>query len=436
MSATATPAGSKSSWPAQGVGPLGCRAPRGRRQSDPSSQRVHRSPGTSAYDGRMRAAWVLSLCLVPLVIATPQAGASHLGPAETPEPILLAQAPSVKEIVDGLSLREKIGQLLMSGVSDRYLTRAERDSIKKYHLGGVIMFGHNYSDRLQMERFTSQIQSAARRGNSIQAGALVSVDQEGGVVKRFPDMPPRYSAPEMGRIGDTSVAFDQGRAIGRALRSVGVNVNLAPVADIDLAPHVMRDRSFGSDRYVVGRLAKAFAQGLQRPDVAAAAKHFPGLGGATRNSDYGPSYVYRSKWQIRNIDAVPFKRAIAGGIRMIMVGHAMYPNDGGRTPASLSWHITTGRLRRDLGFKGVAISDAIEAISWRFGGDVVKTCKRSVQVGIDVALLTSSPVVAGQCAQRIYKAVQNGTIKKNRIDQGARRVLKLKEWLGVWGPPS
>lgn len=384
----------------------------------------------------MRTGRAFLMCLVAAVAGVLPASASHLGPLPVSQRVLVAERASLADTVAGMTLREKIGQLLMSGVSGRYLTFADRNAIKDHHLGGVVIFSQNYANRSQMETLARHIRSAARNGNSIEAGALISVDQEGGVVKRFPDMPPRYSAPEMGRIGKESVAFDQGRITGRALRSVGVNVNLAPVADIDLYPNVMRNRSFGSNRYVVARLATAFAQGLQKPGVAAAAKHFPGLGGASRNSDFGPSYVNRSRWQLRNVDAVPFKRAIGGGIRMIMVGHAMYPNDGGRTPASLSRHITTRRLRKGLGFRGVAISDAIEAISWRFNGDVVKACKKTVQVGMDVALLTSGPAVAGQCAQRIYKAVRNGTISKQRIDQGARRVLRLKEWLGVWQAPA
>ncbi len=366
-----------------------------------------------------------------LLLAPGAQAAYDRSPVER-SPERIAKRASVGGVVEAMTLREKIGQLMMFGVSGQSLSGAEHDLIVRHHLGGVILFSHNYADRTQLENLTRQIQAAARSGNGLKAGALISVDQEGGVVKRFPDMPPRYSAPEMGRIGKESVAFDQGRATGRALRAAGVNIDLAPVADLDLPPsHVMQSRSFGDNRYAVARLATSFAQGLQRPNVAAAAKHFPGLGGATQNSDDGPTYVYRSRQELRTIDAIPFKRVIAGGIKMMMIGHAMYVNDGGRKPASLSRYITTKRLRQGLGFKGVAISDALEPVAFRFDGDVVKTCKRTVQAGMDVALLTSGPTVAAQCAQRIYRAVRNGTISKNRIDQAATRVLKLKAWLEI-----
>ena len=382
---------------------------------------------------RTKRAILISLALSVSVTAG-TADASFVDREGTISNTTIQKRGGIDAAVSRLTLREKIGQLLMPGVSGTSLSASERDAIKQHHLGGVIMFAHNYSGRSQMDAFTAQVQDATRAGNPLRAGGLVSVDQEGGVVKRFPDMPPRYSAPEMGRIGKESVAFDQGRATGRALRSVGVNVNLAPVADIDMSPHVMRDRAFSNNRYVVARLANAFAKGLQRPNVAAGAKHFPGLGGATRNSDDGPSYVYRTRRQLTNVDALPFKRLINNRIRMMMVAHAIYPNYGGNRPASLNERILKRRLRGEFGFKGVAISDAIEAIAWRFNGDVTKACKKSIQAGIDVALLTSSPSVAGRCADRIYAAVRNSVIPVSRIDQAVKRILRLKRWLGVWTP--
>jgi len=337
--------------------------------------------------------------------------------------------------VDELSLREKVGQLVMFSVAGHRLTSAERDAIKQAHLGGVILFSKNYDDRAQLEVLTDQIQGAARRGNSLRAGALISVDQEGGVVKRFPDMPPRYSHPQLGDINRKSLAFDQGRATGWALRSRGVNVDLAPVADLDLPPsHVMRARSFGRNRYRVARLANAFARGLQSRRVVAVAKHFPGFGGATINSDFGRAYIYRSKRQLRAIDAVPFRRAIAGGIRMIMVSHGMYVNDGGRRPASMSRYIATERLRREFGFTGVAISDALESVDWRFGGNTSKACKETIRAGVDIALIVGGAGAARDCARRIRYGVLRGDISTERLDRAVGRVLELKEWMGLYDP--
>ena len=351
---------------------------------------------------------------------------------------LATSVPAISGVtgdIDSLTLRQKVGQLVMFSVAGRSLTSSERDAIKRLHLGGVILFSKNYASRTQLDALTTQIQRAARRGNPLGLGALISVDQEGGVVKRFPDMPPRYSHPQLGEINRKSLAFDQGRATGWALGHHGVNVNLAPVADLDLPPsHVMRERSFGWGRYRVARLANSFARGLQSRRVAATAKHFPGFGGATINSDFGRAYIHRSRRRLRRVDAVPFHRVISGGIRMIMLSHGMYVNDGGRVPASMSRYIATKRLRKEFGFKGVAISDALESVNWRFGGSTAKACKQTIRAGVDIALIVGGIGTARACSWHIRKGVREGDISKARLHYALRRVLELKEWLGLYNP--
>jgi beta-N-acetylhexosaminidase len=346
----------------------------------------------------------------------------------------LASSPRISaQTIERMTLREKVGQLVMFSVSGPGLSDHERDSIRRNHLGSVILFERNYRDKDQLQRLTAQIQSAARSGTDPEIGALIAVDQEGGIVKRFDDMPPWYSAPEMGRRGRSFTA-EQGRKTGRALRSAGVNVDLAPVADLDIPPeHVMRDRAFGSRPKRVGSLVAAFGNGLQEHRVAAVAKHFPGLGGATRNTDYGPSYVSRSKRQLRRVDRVPFERAVGARFGMVMVSHAMYLKDGGRIPASMSSHLVKDRLRNDLGYEGVAVSDALEAVGWRFDGNIAKACKATIAAGVDLALITGGVDAAERCADSIRRAVVNDKISVRRIDEAVARVLALKAWTGV-GP--
>lgn len=348
--------------------------------------------------------------------------------------VALAASPALsqaQDAVEGMTLREKVGQLVMFSVDGLSLTAAERDMIKRHHLGGVILFSKNYDDREQVAALNRAIQRAVRAGSS-GIGALISVDQEGGVVKRFPDLAPWHSAPEIGASSDDGLALREGRLTGRALSSVGVNVDLAPVADLDLPPErVMRSRSFGSGEQRVGNLVRDFARGLQRNGVVAAAKHFPGLGGATQNSDFGRAYVYRNRWKLRNIDAVPFRKAINGGIRMIMLSHAIYTKEGGQGPASLNRFIAVKRLRKQLGFTGVAISDALEAVNWRFGGDTARACRATIWAGSDIALITGDVYAARACSDRIVDAVRSGAIPRARIDAAVTRVLKLKKWLGL-----
>jgi len=347
---------------------------------------------------------------------------------------MTAPVSSAQSVVDRMTLREKVGQLVMFSVGGTSLTDHEREAMRVEHLGSVILFDHNYRSGGQLERLTNQIQNAARAGSDPPIGALISVDQEGGIVKRFEDMPPWHSAPEMGRRG-VSFTYDQGRKTGRALRRVGVNVDLAPVADLDLPPeHVMRERAFGSRPRRVGRLVRAFGKGLQRHRVVATAKHFPGLGGATQNTDYGASYVYRSKGKLRRVDRKPFRFAVRTNFGMIMVGHAMYVKDGGRIPASLSRHIIDDRLRRDLAYEGVAVSDALEAVAWRFDGNVAATCVATIRAGVDLALITGGVDTAARCAGAVIRAVRDGDISRNRIDEAVARVVALKTWVGVFQP--
>ena len=341
----------------------------------------------------------------------------------------------IEATVRSMTLRQKVGQLVMFSVQGLQLSSAEADVIRRHRLGGVILFASNYSNRQQLTALTSRIQTVTRRASGARVGALISVDQEGGVVKRFKDMPPWRSAPELGRIGSNGVARNEGRATGSALRAAGVNVDLAPVADLDIGPeHVMRSRSFGSRPKRVARLATSFALGLQDRRVVATLKHFPGLGGADRNSDYGPAYVRRTRWQLRHIDIVPFRRAINEGVRMVMLSHAIYPNDGGRRPASLSRYIAELRLRRDLGFEGLSISDAIDAMTWWYGGSFAKTCRGTIDAGVDIALLASGVHAAAACAEAIRRGVRSGAISRSHVDAAVTRVLRAKRWLRVYVP--
>lgn len=333
-----------------------------------------------------------------------------------------------------MSLREKVGQLVMFAPRGTRLSAAERDVIRRQDLGGVILFAHNYDYRAQLAELTAQIQRAVRGGTRHSIGALISADQEGGVVKRFPDLPPWRSAPEMGATADPGDAYEQGLMTGRALRSVGVNLNLAPVGDLDLPPaHVMRSRSFGSRPRRVARHVRAFVRGMQARGTSAAVKHFPGLGGATANSDDGRAYVYRSLQQLRQADGLPFRRAIDGGARVMMVSHAMYVNAWGDRPASVNYRIATKELRGRLGFTGVAISDALEPVSWRFGGDMARACRATIRAGVDIALITGDVKAARRCSLAIRDAVRSGAIPARRIDKAVLRVLRLKRWLGLYG---
>ena len=330
-----------------------------------------------------------------------------------------------------MSLAEEAGQLVMVRVHGTALSHSDRLLIERAHIGNVILFGDDYANPQQLRSFTGAIQDAVRAANRLGVGAIVAIDQEGGVVKRLPDLPPWYSAPRIGSSGSSALAFNQGAQTGSALGADGVVMDLAPVADLDEGPnHVMGARSFGSLPSRTGRLAAAFVRGLQSARVAATVKHFPGLGGATINSDDGAAYVDRTGSELHN-DRGPFAAAVASHVKAIMVSHGIYEGAGSHLPASLDPAIATGWLRDRLGFNGVAISDSLNALGWRFGGDVAAACPATIAAGVDIALVTGTASVARACAANIVRAVREGTIARSRFEQAVRRVLALKGWLGL-----
>jgi len=336
-------------------------------------------------------------------------------------------SPPPADPIARMSLAEKAGQLVMTRIGGTALSDGDRALLSTSHIGGVILFSDNYRDAAQLRALTDEIQQASVGGN----GPLIAIDQEGGVVKRLAGLPPWYSASQIGSSGSSALAFGQGMETGKALRALGITMDLAPVADLDEGPaHVMGSRSFGALPVRAGRLSSAFARGLQSAHVAATLKHFPGLGGATINSDDGKAYVYRTAVALA-ADLIPFRFGIASHAQAIMVSHGMYVNAYGPLPASINPTIATTLLRQRMGFTGVAISDSLNSIAWRFGGDVAAACPATIASGVDIALITGDAETARECADRIVEAVHEGTLLKPRLDEAVSRVLAMKRWLGL-----
>jgi len=338
-------------------------------------------------------------------------------------------SPTRADPVAQMSLAEKAGQLVMMRVHGTTLSEDERALISTSHIGGVILFADNIGDRRSVRALTAAISEASR-------GAFIAIDQEGGLVKRLSEAPPWYSAPQIGASGNATLALGQGQDTGSALRALGITMDLAPVADLDEGPaHVMGIRSFGALPSRAGRLAAAFARGLQSASVAATLKHFPGLGGATINSDDGKAYVYRTSTELA-ADLIPFRFGIASHARAIMVSHGMYVNAYGPLPASINPAIASTLLRDQMRFTGVAISDSLNSIAWRFGGDAARACPATIAAGVDIALVTGNAETGRECAAQIVEAVRARTISGSRLDEAVTRVLALKRWLATGRPAA
>ncbi|MEO8092349.1 MAG: glycoside hydrolase family 3 N-terminal domain-containing protein [bacterium] len=296
-------------------------------------------------------------------------------------------------------------------------------------IAGVIVFPDTGEDAEAVRAGVKRLQAAAAEGG--QPSLVVSTDQEGGAVKRFLEAPPQRSPAQLALDGDGGDAQLEGKATGTFLAGLGINVDLAPVLDVPTSTEsVVHSRAFGSTPERVANLGLRFAAGLEKGGVRATAKHFPGLGRSTINTDLGPSQIDASRRDLRQ-DLAPFEEAIAQGIPLIMVGTASYPELGAKAPAALDPAIVQGLLRDRLGFQGVAISDDLQAGAIDASYTSAEAAIAGAAAGMDLLLFAgdAAPGVLGPLAA----AISGGKVEIEAARAACTRVVALRERLG---PPA
>ena len=321
---------------------------------------------------RRRAA--LGAVAVFAVVGGVVAGASGEG-EEAPRPATTA-APASVAPPRGLTPTQEAGSVIVLRMRGTSVPGYVRRALRGRRAAGVILFRDNIASPAQLRRMTRTIQRAAR------GRALVMIDQEGGVIRNIPWAGPRSAPPA---VRTTAAATANGRDAARAVGSHGLNVNLAPVADVaSVSGSVMRTRAFPGDGAAVGRLVRANLRGYDGTGVLPTVKHFPGLGAATTNTDFGRATVSR----LGATDLAPFRAAIAADVPLVMSSHALYPQLDGRRIASQSRTIMHGLLRERLGFRGVAITDSLEAKAVVTRSSTPTAAARSLAAGNDLLLTT------------------------------------------------
>jgi beta-N-acetylhexosaminidase len=282
---------------------------------------------------------------------------------------------------------------------------------------GVILTGANVASAGQVRALDHSLERSAG------GRALIGADQEGGAVRTLD-----FAASAAGQARQVGGARARAaaRASGGALRALGLNVDFAPVADVQAGPDsIMRARVFPGGAAAVAAAVRGAVTGYTASGVAATAKHFPGLGAATANTDSSPATVGSGLAALRGRDLVPFRAAIAAGVPLVMVSHALYPAlDAGRI-ASQSPLVIDGLLRRSLGFDGVVITDSIEAAAVRRRSDVATAAVRSIAAGADIVLMTGPgsyrPIYA-----RLLATARRSASFRVRIRAAAARVQALE----------
>jgi len=309
--------------------------------------------------------------------------------------------------------------------------------IKHGEAAGVIFFGQNISSAAQIAGVIKKLKQAnASPLNPVRAPLLLMTDQEGGQVRRLPGRP-FLSEKQIGanRLPKAKpLATEAGQGAAASLRGVGMNVNLAPVLDVYRTAGNFDDqfgRSYSKNASVVAALGSNMIKAQQAGKVAAAAKHFPGLGAAARNqnTDTRPVTLNLSLSRIRSTDEVPFHAAIQAGVKLVMVSWAAYPSVGAR-PAGLSPNVVQGELRNHLKFTGVTITDALEAGALRPYGSTGNRARFAALAGMDLLLCSAQHVAQGQQARgELVKDYRAGTLNGAAFRANVNRVIALRQSL-------
>lgn len=397
--------------------------------------------------GMLRRFITASLAPVLLFGCTSKPASVQETPAATPQSSATAadEHLSPEQILQQMTLREKVGQLFMvrpdaldltltqkqiddeqaDGVTQ--LSDAMRETLETYPVGGICQFGKNLVDPQQITSFNAALQGASS------IPLLIAVDEEGGSVARLANHPafdlPQYeSAAAVGATDNPEIAREMGRTIGAYLRQYGFTMDFAPDADVWTNPDntVIGTRAFSQDAGTVASMAGAMAEGLQEEAVLPTFKHFPGHGNTAEDSHSGLAYTYRTKEEMLACEFIPFVQPSVG-MYAVMVGHIAAPAlDAGEKPASLSYPVVTELLREELlpdeDILVVTDSLAMGAITAQYMPG--EAAVQALQAGCDILLM---PDGLTEAFEAVVAAVQNGTISEARLDESVARILRFKQ---------
>jgi beta-N-acetylhexosaminidase len=331
-------------------------------------------------------------------------------------------------ITDNLTLEQKTGQLLMFALPGQALNNDNSKLISKYQPGGIILFGYNISEKGDLPEFIHELQQESMNGSGIPL--FVSTDQEGGRVIRVK----KGITPFPGNLAaGISENYDgikkMAQVTGMELRIQGINMNLAPVLDVNNNPlnPVINTRSFGSDPGIVAKAGASYIDGLQSARCIAVAKHFPGHGDTESDSHHVLPVINHDMGRLKKVELVPFYKAIKEKVECIMSAHILFPaiteND---EPATLSKFFLTDLLRKEMGFSGIVMTDDLEmnAVSGKMNlGDAAV---KSFLAGSDVILVSSYGENIPVIYNALLAAVKDGTISMERLNVSVKRIMELK----------
>ena len=364
-------------------------------------------------------------------------------------PVESTPVDKVEAQLQKMTLREKVGQMfyvrpecldttihfnLLGGIDasaddiTKIKLQAVNETMKgvneKYPVGGIILYAHNIEDEVQLKQFIPQIRA-------LKGSPLLCIDEEGGRVARIGRNPnfnveTFISMDSIGKTGDPQNAYYCGNTIGTYLKKYGFDIDFAPVADVNTNPEniVIGARSFSNDPAVAAPMVTNYLQGLKDAGVTGCIKHFPGHGDTKADTHYGYAQSLKTWNEMLGCEMVTFKAGIAWGCQLIMTAHISAPNvTGSDIPSTMSSVILQDKLRGELGYQNVIITDAMEmgAITQQY--NCAEAAVGCILAGVDIVL---GPQNFVEAFDAVLAAVEHGTITEERINQSVRRILKLK----------
>jgi beta-N-acetylhexosaminidase len=338
-----------------------------------------------------------------------------------------AGAAATPTLAESLRPGELAGERIVVGIDGTGLTPELRAAVREGKVAGVVLFEADFPSRGAGRSLIRALQAIPRPGRLARLPLLVMTDQEGGQVKRV-EGAPEASAAAMGAEGP-AFSRREGRATAANLKGLGVNVDLAPVLDVARPGGIIAEteRGFGSTAAEVSRTAVPFARGLEGGGVAATAKHFPGLGTATENTDFEAQRLHLSLGQLRRIDEAPYEPFIAAGGRLVMLSTAIYPALDSR-PAAFSRKVVKGELRGRLGFGGVTITDSLGSAAVADFGGQREAAVDGAAAGDDLLLFDDLPsALEGHDA--LVDQLREGGLRRAPFLTSVGRVLRLRREL-------
>ena len=351
-----------------------------------------------------------------------------------------ADSLSLEARLATMTLEQKVAQMFMVSFYGKQLTEVEEGFLRDVQPGAVVLFGKNIESPEQVTRLTNAYQGAILEGEGIPL--FIAVDQEGGLIQHLQEGFTRFPLPSLWTATqNTELAYQVGEAMAIEMRAVGVNMNLAPVADLNtnINNPIIGRRSFGTQAELVAPILTYFIQGLQDNGVMATAKHFPGHGDTSSDSHVELPIINHTRDRLDTVEFLPFISAIDADVDVTMVSHIWFTAfDNEPTPASLSRNIVTRLLRDEIQYDGIIMTDALDmdAIDtvYTVGGSAIQAILAGndlIAIGAHVGTQTIDIAIAD-----VLEAVRDGRISESQIDASVMRILSAKEKYGLfdWQP--